>query len=543
MSIQDLRPNSQDTSAFYLANIYQLFADTNVTIPRTSILSTPPPFSPPRYAVWVNSLWFMSLVVSLTCALLATSLQQWTRRYIKNAQPKRCPPQEQARKRAFFADGMDEMPIPLPRAVEGMPALLHLSVFLFFAGLLIFIFNINSTVFIPVTSWIASFLLVYICITLMPIVRPSSPYHAPFSPLACFLCARLAYLFFLCLTSIAYRTHRYGAHSKFRKLKMRYRHWMSGGHEKVVQKEILDMSSKIDLRILDWTLHALGGDDSLEGFFQSIPGFFGSDLVKNLRKDFSFDLARTFMETLYGFLNRTLSSNSVPKKDKARRLKIYKDVMNVIPGPTIPSEFLDQAVKNGQIEAPDPIKTGQAFAMWFENTEEKMSKYVQESVVRVLSSVRVQERDDRWEALAAQQFSLSDPDRTDLHHHVNSPNDDALLYLLNHVIFGATLADSLSASSASILSTLSNLSTPGINPHLRRDFCQLWNINIAKANNPGANRTPIEILRRIHHLFFVLHQATNVEPTGFTADTDDDEPQMLQLSSYGKCTLPDHVDP
>ncbi|KAH9970238.1 hypothetical protein BGW80DRAFT_1176520, partial [Lactifluus volemus] len=82
VSVQDLRPNPQDTSAFYLANIYQLLADTNIS--RASILATPaqpPPFSPPRSAVLVNSLWFLSLVISLTCALLATMLQQWARRY------------------------------------------------------------------------------------------------------------------------------------------------------------------------------------------------------------------------------------------------------------------------------------------------------------------------------------------------------------------------------------------------------------------------------------------------------------------------------
>jgi Family of unknown function (DUF6535) len=78
VSIQDLRPNSQDTSAFYLKNILQLLADPNVS--RESILATPaepPPFSPPKYAIWVNSLWFLSLVISLTCAMLATLLQQW----------------------------------------------------------------------------------------------------------------------------------------------------------------------------------------------------------------------------------------------------------------------------------------------------------------------------------------------------------------------------------------------------------------------------------------------------------------------------------
>ncbi|KAH9965681.1 hypothetical protein BGW80DRAFT_1178651, partial [Lactifluus volemus] len=83
VSVQDLKPNSQDTSAFFLANIYKLLADPNVS--RESILATPaqpPTFSPPKSAVWVNSLWFLSLVISLTCALLATMLQQWVHRYV-----------------------------------------------------------------------------------------------------------------------------------------------------------------------------------------------------------------------------------------------------------------------------------------------------------------------------------------------------------------------------------------------------------------------------------------------------------------------------
>ncbi|KAH9054561.1 hypothetical protein EDB83DRAFT_1124026 [Lactarius deliciosus] len=90
VSIQDLRPNSQDTSAFYLQSIYQLLADPNrtaVSIPPA--LANPPPFSPPSYAVWVNSLWFLSLAISLSCGLLATLLQRWARRYIKITQTRR----------------------------------------------------------------------------------------------------------------------------------------------------------------------------------------------------------------------------------------------------------------------------------------------------------------------------------------------------------------------------------------------------------------------------------------------------------------------
>jgi hypothetical protein len=74
--------------------------------------------------------------MSFSCALWATSLQQWARRYLLRARRTRCNPEMRARMRAFFADGVDKMHIPW--AVEGLPTLLHLSLFLFFGGLAIF---------------------------------------------------------------------------------------------------------------------------------------------------------------------------------------------------------------------------------------------------------------------------------------------------------------------------------------------------------------------------------------------------------------------
>ena len=169
VTVLDLRPNSQDTSAFYLGNIYEVLADPNVTRPSNpSAFAKPPPFSRPRYAVWVNSLWFLSLVMSLSCALWATSLHQWARRYIRLTQPARCSPEKRARMRAFFANGVDEMHVPW--AVEGLPTLLHLSLFLFFGGLAIFLFNVDQEVFTCVVSWIGLFSIVYGLITLLPLL-------------------------------------------------------------------------------------------------------------------------------------------------------------------------------------------------------------------------------------------------------------------------------------------------------------------------------------------------------------------------------------
>ncbi|KAI0265870.1 hypothetical protein BC834DRAFT_824307, partial [Gloeopeniophorella convolvens] len=180
-SIQNLQLNSQDASAFYLAQLYKLNADPNTSITIPPSLSDPSTFSPPVSAVWVNTLWSISLVLSLTCALLATLLQQWARRYLRITQP-RYSPHKRARVRELMARGVEKL--HLSQVVEALPAMLHVSVFIFFAGLVIFVFNIDQTVFGAVASCVGICVGSYLCITLIPIFRADSPYNTPLSTLA-----------------------------------------------------------------------------------------------------------------------------------------------------------------------------------------------------------------------------------------------------------------------------------------------------------------------------------------------------------------------
>jgi hypothetical protein len=149
VSIQDIRQSPQDISNFYLANTYQATINPNLS---SSLPTSPPSFSPPNYAVWVNALWFLSLAISLTCALFATFLQQWARRYLKVTQL-RYSLHKRARIRAFFAEGVEKY--HLPWVVGTLPILLHISLSLFFAGLVAFLSNVNLTMFGVVLSWVA----------------------------------------------------------------------------------------------------------------------------------------------------------------------------------------------------------------------------------------------------------------------------------------------------------------------------------------------------------------------------------------------------
>ena len=63
--------------------------------------------------------------------------------------------------------------------VETLPALVHFSLFLFFIGLLIYLFNLNYTVFREVVWWVAVSAATYFLTTVLSIFRLESPYYTP----------------------------------------------------------------------------------------------------------------------------------------------------------------------------------------------------------------------------------------------------------------------------------------------------------------------------------------------------------------------------
>jgi hypothetical protein len=363
VTIPDLKRTGQDTSNFHLENIYEVLANPNITrAPFPSSAAKPPPFSAPRYAVWVNSLWFLSLVMSVSCALWATTLNQWARRYIHltQTQPARCDPVKRARLRAFYANGVDKMHTPW--TVEGLPMLLHLSLFLFFGGLAVYLFSVNQEVFSCVVSWIGLFSAVYGLISLLPIICHDSPYNTPLStPLRhlfvyissaaiigfYFIYFLIAVLFTVCVSSFLVCCHVEGALEQWREFRVIISRanpkWRSGdisllkrlmsvGAKTKAEEMVEKQSSEIDGRILGWTISVLGDDDSLETFFEAMPGFVYSELVKYPKRHLPYELLRN---ALAGFLGRTLSSKSVVDSVKLRRLDTFMKTITLVGEDTI----------------------------------------------------------------------------------------------------------------------------------------------------------------------------------------------------------------
>jgi hypothetical protein len=532
VTIQKLIPNSQDTSALYLGNIYQLLADPNATrTPIPSPVAISRPFSPPGYVIWVNALWSLSLVVGVTCALLVTSSQQWARRYIKVTQPARCSPEKRARMRAFFANGMEKMHIAW--AVEGLPALLHFSVFLFFAGLVIFLFNINHWVFSSAAWWIGLFTITYGLITVMPILRHDSPYFSPLSPLAWFLYSSISYLFFKILFFIksdgivVYKNWQY-----LRDSRDRYRGWIIGGVKKAAEETVSKRSSDIDAEILRWTMDDLGrDDDGMANFFEAIPRFFSSKMVKDLKNKLPHAVRNRFWRALHGFFERTLSSNSVIESVKSNRLDIGMGAMSTITTPDISSIPKDILFEKWD-QLPQDVEPGRTLANWCTNENDAIAQYAQCIATRILTNV--QDRDDRWIELATRVLGLSEGN---VRHYIAHGNDSVSLAMLISVARQYIRSDFYDWG---VLSTLSKLDIHKTLPELQHDFCTLWNECVQKATAQGPDTFPIGVLRLTRFLYIRLHQDTNAAPTRFSASTPDFDHVLFLPESYPSCDIYNH---
>ena len=429
---------------------------------------------------------------------------------------------------AYFSKGADDMHILW--VVEQLPMLLHLSLFLFFGGLVIFLFNTDHTVFSAVMWWIGFFSIVYGLITVLPIIRHNSPYYAPLSRSAWFLYAGINYVLFKALYHICVWASFREYQSRILGLMVRFYDWMLWSVERVAEETASKRSSKIDIRIFEWTLGILGEDDSLEKFFEAVPGFFSSRLVNGLETGLSGDTFYSFWTTMNQFLDRTLSSNSVIGSVKNRRAVMCRDIMSMIPCPfafsydTLSEDFFDQA--------PVSIERLRAMARWCTHEDVYVASCARARVAKNLASMREQERDDSWIALASDVCGLA---TNELRENIAHAGNNVLL---------ATFIDLCRRQPISFLvqggmDAVTQIDIGHTLPRLQRDFCSLWNELVQEASG-SPHSIPAQILRKIRHLYIALHQGIDAAPTAFSVSTDNADPILDGSSLYPLCDITSH---
>lgn len=485
----------------------------------------------------------MSLVISLTCAVLATLLQQWSRRYLRVAYP-RCSSHKRARIRTFYATGVEKS--YLPTVVETLPALLHVSLFLFFAGLAVFLFGVNHTMSGFVIAWVGLCVVIYAYLTILPIRHKDSPYSAPLSvPL------------FFCLTVIRPASFRLVERlSGFvRSIIMRLRNRDAGlnyhSHDfnlhnmlKTAEESALNkLDRKIVYDSLSSMFESLDEDKALEEFFDGIPGFCAS--VTNAKADFIKPNKEKLSSVLMALMDRTLSSNLVSESVKLRRILICTKAVDVssLFGPWW---ILCRVLIGNWQQFLGCIEFALSVQNWRNNTDPATVFCTQCVAAATISLVSKREHDDRWFQLASGPLGASKKLYQKYLEHVDSILLANATFIIRRTIetssrSGDSRQSAVLRASSKTLESFRKLDLGRTSPELQHEFCGAWNqlVDLAQNGEP-LYAAPLKSIRK---LYIELHKDSGALPTAFSSETDDKDPVLDDPNSYCKCLLAEHLTP
>ncbi|RDX45249.1 hypothetical protein OH76DRAFT_1008238 [Lentinus brumalis] len=170
-------PPEVDPVIIALERISAQLSSFAVNLP--SVNSTQPAFVqydpiPPRatrWAVWLNALWFSSLIFSLSAASIGIMVKQWLNEYSTGISGTS---RQNARLRQLRLNSLRRWRVK--EIVSLLPVLLQIASGLFFAGLLILLWNLNRTV-ATVGTVLVGILAIF---SLLTIVLPSIATHCSY---------------------------------------------------------------------------------------------------------------------------------------------------------------------------------------------------------------------------------------------------------------------------------------------------------------------------------------------------------------------------
>ncbi|KAI0825737.1 hypothetical protein BC629DRAFT_1268262, partial [Irpex lacteus] len=167
--IQLLSQISTQLASFSLAPGFA--NSTSQPAPLSQVDSAP---EPSNRDIRINTLWFLSLGLSLISSLFAIMVQQWLREY---RVPGYLTPRERVRLRQYRYEGLLDWKVP--QIVSILPVLLQIALILFLSGLCDLLFSLDQTVARVFIAFVGVALAAYSAFVVLPIAFRRCPYKNP----------------------------------------------------------------------------------------------------------------------------------------------------------------------------------------------------------------------------------------------------------------------------------------------------------------------------------------------------------------------------
>jgi len=415
---------------------------------------------------------------------------------------------------------------------------------LFFAGLVIFLFNIHHTIFTVVLGWVGLCAGIYVCITFMPLFRQDSPYYTPLTLSAWCLVNSFLYVLFGFLSWLErFHFRNYDTWRRFDHFKATYLRRQLKGVVKTAEETAQGLASAIDGRALLWTLESLDEDLDLERFFAAIPGFCNSKVVVDPFGAFIKPNDKKLSATLIQFMERALSSNLISESVKQTRIAICRMAIDAT-SLSACQQILERVLLGTWNDLLFSIDFALSARRWGNASHPPIQ--FRARCVMALAIVFLQERDERWQSLAIDQLCVS---RSVLQRYLAHGNSILLANLISitqkvfhynsekgnrSLFYGISLRTLEIASRFDARHTL---------PELQHDFCNLWNRLVLTArndNDPHTRSTTVQMLKRIRNIYVALYDGIDSTASTISKFSNDD-PMLNQASLYPLCNTHSHI--
>ncbi|PSR72618.1 hypothetical protein PHLCEN_2v11502 [Hermanssonia centrifuga] len=175
-----LQPDNSQLTVQLLSRISAQLARFEILPPfinsTASDISASPEFQVSTSARWMNCLWFLSLIFSLSSALFGILAKQWIREYLQWRKVAAAP-RENILLRQLRIEAWDGWKVSA--GISAIPALLEMAVVLFLAGLVVLVWTLDTVVAVIITTAVSIVILILCTVTILPAVYYRCPYKSP----------------------------------------------------------------------------------------------------------------------------------------------------------------------------------------------------------------------------------------------------------------------------------------------------------------------------------------------------------------------------
>ncbi|KZO93946.1 hypothetical protein CALVIDRAFT_238431 [Calocera viscosa TUFC12733] len=168
-----LQPDTQQAAVDALTRISAQLAASQDDAPPPIAYDGDSAINPASWLLAVNALWLVSLLISLVSTVFAVSVKQWLTSY-KEGLPAATLPAVRERHERYIA--LDRWKISI--LVNSLPMVINIAVFIFLAGLVIYIWNASTPLGGLLCGLLVGSMGLYFVTVLLPIIIPRCPYQS-----------------------------------------------------------------------------------------------------------------------------------------------------------------------------------------------------------------------------------------------------------------------------------------------------------------------------------------------------------------------------